>query len=113
MKDRITLLVFAMRDHRTPWYAKAIVIMTLAYVISPIDLIPDFIPVVGLLDELILVPVAYSLVVRLIPEEVKVSMSNINTEELINSDLKVLGVMIIICVWSAFIYCSYMLIQLI
>ncbi len=54
-----------MGDKRTPWYAKAMVVFTLAYIISPIDLIPDFIPVIGLLDEVILIPVVYTLVMKL------------------------------------------------
>lgn len=60
-------LYLAARDPRTPWYAKAMALATAAYAFSPIDLIPDFIPVLGYLDDVILVPLAIALTVRLIP----------------------------------------------
>jgi uncharacterized membrane protein YkvA (DUF1232 family) len=60
----------AARDRRTPWYAKALALFIAAYALSPIDLIPDFIPVLGYLDELILLPLGLMLVVRLVPAEV-------------------------------------------
>ena len=60
----------AARDPRVPWYAKALAAATAAYAFSPIDLIPDFIPVLGHLDDLVLLPLAVALVVRLIPPEV-------------------------------------------
>jgi uncharacterized membrane protein YkvA (DUF1232 family) len=60
----------ASRDLRVPWYAKAIAIAVAAYALSPIDLIPDFIPVIGYLDDLIIVPLSIWLVVSLIPSEV-------------------------------------------
>ena len=63
-------LYLAARDTRTPWYAKAVAAAIAAYALSPIDLIPDFIPVLGLLDEVILLPVGMWIVMRLIPEEV-------------------------------------------
>ena len=60
----------AARDPRTPWIAKAVALAPAAYAFSPIDLIPDFVPVVGLLDDLILVPAGLWLAMRLIPPEV-------------------------------------------
>jgi uncharacterized membrane protein YkvA (DUF1232 family) len=63
-------LYLAGRDRRTPWYAKAFVLVIAAYALSPIDLIPDFIPVLGYLDELILLPLAIWLAVRMVPAEV-------------------------------------------
>jgi uncharacterized membrane protein YkvA (DUF1232 family) len=59
----------AARDPRTPWYVKAIAAAVAAYALSPIDLIPDFIPVLGYLDDVILVPLGIWLVVSLIPEQ--------------------------------------------
>ena len=59
-------LYFATRDPRVPWYAKALAALIAAYALSPIDLIPDFIPVIGYLDELILLPLAIAGVVHLI-----------------------------------------------
>lgn len=60
----------ASRDPRVPWYAKAVAIAVAAYALSPIDLIPDFIPVLGYLDDLILVPAGLWLAIALIPDEV-------------------------------------------
>ncbi len=63
-------LYLALRDSRTPWYAKAIACCVLAYALSPIDLIPDPIPVLGQLDDLLLVPLGLAVVWRLIPADV-------------------------------------------
>jgi uncharacterized membrane protein YkvA (DUF1232 family) len=63
-------LYLASRDPRVPWYAKLLAVSVAAYALSPIDLIPDFIPVVGYLDDLIIVPLGIWLVVSLIPDEV-------------------------------------------
>ncbi len=63
-------LYLAYRDPRTPWYAKGLVAAVVVYAVSPIDLIPDFVPVLGLLDDLIIVPLGATLAVRLVPREV-------------------------------------------
>ena len=63
-------LYLAARDPRTPWYAKLLVAAVVAYALSPLDLIPDFVPVLGYLDDLIIVPLGIALVLRLVPTEV-------------------------------------------
>src|SRR5262249_36704957 len=63
-------LYLAGRDPRVPWYAKALAAVVAGYALSPLDLIPDFIPVVGYLDDLILVPLGIMVVIRLIPTEI-------------------------------------------
>ena len=63
-------LYFAARDPRTPWYVKAFAAGIAAYALSPIDLIPDFIPVLGLLDDVVLLPLAIVVVLKLVPAEV-------------------------------------------
>ena len=63
-------LYLAARDPRVPWYAKAAAIGVTAYALSPIDLIPDFVPVLGYVDDLVIVPAGIALVVRLIPPEI-------------------------------------------
>ena len=63
-------LYLAARDPRVPWYAKAIAIAVAGYAASPIDLIPDFIPVIGYLDDLIIVQMGIALVIKLIPPEI-------------------------------------------
>lgn len=63
-------IYLASRDPRTPWYAKALAGCVAGYALSPIDLIPDFIPVLGYMDDVIIVPLGIMAVVRLIPPEV-------------------------------------------
>jgi uncharacterized membrane protein YkvA (DUF1232 family) len=70
MKRDFLALYLAGRDPRVPWYAKALAIATAAYALSPIDLIPDFIPVIGYLDDLIILPAAIWFTVRLIPQDI-------------------------------------------
>jgi uncharacterized membrane protein YkvA (DUF1232 family) len=70
LKTEITALYLALRHPRTPWYAKAFIAAIVAYALSPIDLIPDFIPVLGFLDEIVLLPFAIVLAVKLVPPEV-------------------------------------------
>ena len=63
-------LWLAARDPRTPWYARALAMALAAYALSPIDLIPDFVPLLGYLDDAILLPVGILVVIRLIPAEI-------------------------------------------
>jgi uncharacterized membrane protein YkvA (DUF1232 family) len=63
-------LYYAYRNPKTPWYAKAWGAVVVAYAFSPIDLVPDFIPILGYLDDLILVPLGIALAIRLIPKDV-------------------------------------------
>jgi uncharacterized membrane protein YkvA (DUF1232 family) len=70
LKADVVAVALALRDPRVPWYAKALGVVIVAYALSPIDLIPDFIPVIGYLDDLVLVPLGLVLMLRLIPAEV-------------------------------------------
>lgn len=70
VKRDVLAIYLAARDPRVPWYAKALALVVAGYALSPIDLIPDFIPVLGYLDDVILVPAGVLLVRRLIPAEV-------------------------------------------
>ena len=73
LRQHTLVVYFAARDPRTPWLARWLALMVAAYALSPIDLIPDFIPVLGYLDDLVIVPLGLALVLRLVPEEVKQS----------------------------------------
>lgn len=68
LKRDVVALWIAARDPRTPWHAKALAAFVAAYALSPIDLIPDFIPVLGYLDDLVIVPLGIALVVALVPQ---------------------------------------------
>lgn len=70
LRSETFALYLAARDPRTPWYAKILVAGIVAYAFSPIDLIPDFLPVIGYLDDLILVPLGLALAIKLVPEAV-------------------------------------------
>jgi uncharacterized membrane protein YkvA (DUF1232 family) len=70
IKRDVHAVYLAARDPRTPWYAKALAICVAGYALSPIDLIPDFIPVFGYLDDLVIVPLGILAVVKLIQPEV-------------------------------------------
>ena len=70
LKGETFALYLAARHPQTPWYAKIFVAGVVAYAFSPIDLIPDFVPVLGLLDDLILVPIGIAIAIRMIPPAV-------------------------------------------
>lgn len=70
LKQDTYALYLASRDRRVPWAAKIVLIVIVAYALSPIDLIPDFIPVLGYLDDMILFPLGIALAIKLIPDEV-------------------------------------------
>jgi uncharacterized membrane protein YkvA (DUF1232 family) len=70
LKRDVHAIYLAARDPRTPWYAKALALCVAGYALSPIDLIPDFVPVLGYLDEMVILPLGILAVVRLIPPEI-------------------------------------------
>lgn len=70
LKQHTLTVYFAARDPRTPFLVRALALLVSAYALSPVDLIPDFIPVIGYLDDLVLVPLGLALVVRLTPPAV-------------------------------------------
>src|SRR3954453_12356452 len=72
LKRETYALYLALRDPRVPWYARVLGVCIVGYALSPIDLIPDFIPVLGYLDDLILVPLGIALLLKIVPEVVMV-----------------------------------------
>src|SRR4030081_3135870 len=100
LKRETYILSLAVRDPRTPWYARAIAAAVVAYALSPIDLIPDFIPVIGLLDDLIVVPLGIALALKLIPAPV---MADCRSQALAADKLPLsrTGAAAIIALWLA------------
>ena len=97
-------LWFACKDARTPWYAKALAVFVVAYALSPIDLIPDFIPVLGYLDDVILLPALIWVVVRLLPAPVLAGARARAQEWLQTSGAaprSIAGAIMIVAVWLA------------
>lgn len=70
IKRDVHALYLASRDPRVPWYAKALAVLVAGYALSPVDLIPDFIPVLGYLDDVVLLPLGILLVIRMIPPSI-------------------------------------------
>ncbi|WP_051556681.1 YkvA family protein [Alkalihalobacterium bogoriense] len=83
IKQQLFVLYFAYKDERVPWYAKVFTICVVAYAFSPIDLIPDFIPILGYVDDVILVPLGILLALKMIPNEV-ILECEVKAKEMIN-----------------------------
>lgn len=88
LETEVTALYYAYRDPRTPWYARIFSAMVFTYAISPIDIIPDFIPVLGYLDDALIVPLGIWIALKLIPTEViadaRVKSTAVKGEQLVN-----------------------------
>jgi uncharacterized membrane protein YkvA (DUF1232 family) len=96
---KVYVLYSGIRDPRIKWHVKILSLLIVAYVVSPIDLIPDFIPILGLLDEAILVPIAISLVVRLIPCEIYNELNVNERRSVYGKKIIYFGGMLIISIW--------------
>src|SRR5512147_1255935 len=99
LKKEAYAIYIAARDPRTPWYAKALIFFVVAHTFSPIDLIPDFIPVLGYLDDLIITPGGLWLAVRLIPAEVMADARAKATTYEADRSIGKVGAVIIILLW--------------
>jgi uncharacterized membrane protein YkvA (DUF1232 family) len=97
-RDAVALYLAA-RDPRVQWYAKAMAVLIAAYALSPIDLIPDFIPILGYLDELILLPLAIAGVVRLIDPEI-MTEHRARASQMAERPTSKLGAALIVVLWS-------------
>jgi uncharacterized membrane protein YkvA (DUF1232 family) len=99
LKREAYAIYIAARDPRTPWVVKALIFFVVAHTFSPIDLIPDFIPVLGYLDDLIITPGGIWLAVRLIPPEVLEEARETAATRDIDGSLGKVGAAIIILLW--------------
>ncbi len=115
LKKQLLVLYLAYRDERVPWYAKLFTMLVVAYAFSPIDLIPDFIPILGYLDDLILVPLGVYLALKLIPEEVledckrKIEgQSSMNKPKNWITGFLIIIIWLIVFVWIVNLVLSYM-----
>jgi uncharacterized membrane protein YkvA (DUF1232 family) len=98
-RDAIAVYLAA-RDPRTPWYAKALAAFVAGYALSPIDLIPDFIPVIGYLDDLMIVPIGIWVVVKLVPSQVMAD-SRAAAAILAERPISRTGAAVIVIIWTA------------
>jgi uncharacterized membrane protein YkvA (DUF1232 family) len=98
LKRDVVALWLAARDRRVPWYAKAAAGGVAAYALSPIDLIPDFIPVLGYLDDLLIVPLGIMLAVRLIPSDVMAEL-RVEAAARLERPSSRAGLIVILAIW--------------
>lgn len=99
LKQNLSLLYRAYKHPRTPWYAKITAIITISYALSPIDLIPDFIPVLGYLDDIIIVPAGIALSLKLIPKDIVEECKNMRGESENLKNKGIFAAVIIILLW--------------
>ncbi len=104
-------LYFAAGDPRVPWYAKVFMGLVVAYALSPIDLIPDFIPVLGYLDDLIIVPLGIVLALKMVPAEVMLdARKRVDELALQGKPVSRIGAIIVIAIWLILVAAAGLLI---
>ena len=100
---RLTTYLIALwrlaKDPRTPWAARTLTVFVLAYALSPIDLIPDFIPVLGQLDDLVLIPLGITLIVRWVPEALWQDCMHAAKEQALTLPRLWWGAVLIVALW--------------
>lgn len=100
LKQHTLTVYFAARDPRTPLLVRVLALFVAAYALSPIDLIPDFIPVIGYLDDLLLVPLGLALVVRLIPPEV-LEAARLQAQQAASKPISYTAAAFVVVLWLA------------
>ena len=100
IRKDVAALALCARDPRVPWYAKALAALVAAYALSPIDLIPDFIPVIGYLDDALIVPLGVLLAIRLIPPDVFADNRARAAEREADPRMRRLGAALVVAIWA-------------
>lgn len=98
LKREIHALYLAYKDPRVPWYAKVFLALVVGYAFSPIDLIPDFIPVVGLLDDMVVVPLGVIVATKMVPGEV-LDECRERAKALEGKPVNKAAAVVVVCVW--------------
>ena len=104
LKTEIYTLYWCLREERVPWYVKVFLVVIVAYALSPIDLIPDFIPVLGYIDDLIILPAGIYLTIKMIPREVLEECRQKAKSEPIAGKSRWIAAAVIILVWMLVLY---------
>ena len=111
LKTEIVALYLASKHPGTPWYAKVLAALIIGYALSPIDLIPDFIPVAGYLDDLIIIPAGIALLIKMIPRDVLEECRAKAQSDLLNRKSKNwVAAAIIVFIWLLVIYLALTLV---
>jgi uncharacterized membrane protein YkvA (DUF1232 family) len=98
LKVEVHALYLAYRDPRVPWYARVFAAVVVGYAFSPIDLIPDPIPVLGYLDDLVLIPLGVALAVRMIPPQVLAECRE-EAREMTDKPVNKVAAVVVVAVW--------------
>lgn len=104
LRNEVYVLYLAFRDPRVPWYARAFIIAIIAYALSPVDLIPDFIPVLGYLDDLIIIPAGIYLALKMVPREVRDEYREKAKTVKITGGGKWIAAVVIVLIWLLVVY---------
>jgi uncharacterized membrane protein YkvA (DUF1232 family) len=111
LKKEVHAVYLAAKDPRTPWFAKAFISFIVAYTVSPIDLIPDFIPILGYLDDLVIVPLGVALAILMIPPEVlDEARENVKQAQGPERNVEIAGMTLIVLLWIGILAIIYRLI---
>jgi len=111
LKREVYALYLCSRHPNTPLYAKLCALIIVAYALSPIDLIPDFIPVIGYLDDLVVIPLGITLLIRILPEDVLRECRQKAQHSPPAKKMKSwAGAFVIMCIWAVAIYVSFRLV---
>ena len=105
LKKQTLIVYFASRDPKLPLHIKIIAILIASYALSPIDLIPDFIPILGLLDDIIIVPLGLALVVRLTPPEI-IEAAKLKAQQSIEKPISYSAAIVVIFIWITILLLS-------
>ena len=98
LKSEAMALYLAYRDPRTPWIARVVLVVVVAYAFSPIDLIPDFIPILGYVDDLLLLPLGIAVAIRLLPAEVLMDCRK-QASQMVDKPVSRVAAAIIVTIW--------------
>ena len=103
IKQKLYILYQASKDKRISTFVRILIFLTIAYALSPIDLIPDFIPIIGYFDDLVLIPLAIWVIYKNIPKEIIKEYEETITENRIEPVFKKIGIFIVLLTWALFI----------
>jgi uncharacterized membrane protein YkvA (DUF1232 family) len=110
LKREALVVYLACRHPRTPWYAKLLAGCVVAYAFSPIDLVPDFIPVLGYVDDALLVPLGVALVLRLLPADV-VAECRAEASRRTSKPISRVGAVAVVLVWVGLAWLAWMVLR--
>jgi len=104
LKNETYALYLASKDPRTPWYAKALAVLIIGYALSPVDFIPDFLPVIGYLDDLVIVPAGIALLIKMIPREIMEECRSKSRSQPLSGKKNWVAASIIFFIWMSVIF---------